>query len=133
MNGLIALGVPGQLVQLLTTGLNLAAPPPPPLEQAQVFSLNMNVPLEIVVEGDEDESEAFAIPSEADTLSWQVIGDVADIDLMGSLDGGTHFHVVDNQIAAGIYTVTKGIPIVKIRLNTGTGPISVVLTAKRRD
>ena len=132
MNGLITEGIPlGAPIQFLTSGLGLGqAPLSDPITSAKAGMLYLNVPKEILSDGvDDDISNPYPLPNGSTKISYQFAGTVSDVDLLGSLDG-THFVVIANKLAAGVYTIFTNVTFIAARVNTGSG-VSVVVIAQR--
>lgn len=133
MNGLILLGIPGSIIQLLTVGLGGAGVTPDPtiIITGKGRLLHLNLPKVILEDGeDTDVSLGYALPNGSTSLTWKVEGTVSDIDLLGSLDG-EHYSVISNQTTDGAFSIQTNVTFIATRVNTGSG-VTVTVTATRK-
>lgn len=118
------------MLQFFTLGLGVSVAPPPEPITVRGGLLSVDVPKTILSgAGDDTVSSSFALPNGSTRITYQFIGTISDVDLLGSLDG-THFSVLENQSSAGVFTIQTNCTFIAARVNTGSG-VSATIIAKR--
>ncbi len=136
MNGMITLGIPGSVIQGLTSGLSVYVAPTEDQIPAP-GSLPPETPTPILDEVTEApvNSSIFATPARGIRITWQVVAESANVEttFYGSLDG-VNFVEISDMTGPGVETLITGILFIQVSIdaNPDLVPVTILVTCKRK-